>query len=194
MIKSLCVYCGSSSGNDPKFERAGESFGKALADHGIMLVYGGAKVGVMGAVARGCLQNGGEVLGVIPEFLDEVEVSNYQATKLIITKTMHERKTIMAKHSEAFVALPGGMGTLEEIAEILTWAQLGLVNAPIGFLNIDGYYDHLFKLFKHMNGNGLLKDQHLSIYVESDDFNDLLNKLMNVQLEKQSIQDKLSLT
>ncbi|WP_109833069.1 LOG family protein [Reichenbachiella versicolor] len=180
MIKSICVYCGSSLGNDPIFEKLGIELGNALASRKIRLVYGGAKTGVMGAVAKGCLDNNGEVLGVIPEFLDEIEISNEHATELIITKSMHERKTIMAQNSDAFIALPGGMGTLEEISEILTWAQLGLVNAPIGFLNVEGYYDCLFEMFKNMNSKGLLRKEHLELFVDDQKVEGLLEQMLNI--------------
>ena len=193
MIKSICVYCGSSKGNHRIFEETAYALGKELARLEKRLVYGGAKVGLMGAVARGVLDHDGEVLGVIPKFLDHIEISNDQVTELVITQTMHERKTLMAEKSDAFIALPGGMGTLEEIAEILTWAQLGLVNAPIGFLNIDGYFDHLLEQFKVMHKNGLLKSEHLSLFVYAPTPPELLRILLDFKSEKTSFKQKLGL-
>ncbi len=194
MIKSICVYCGSSTGNDPQFEKKAYQLGEMMAQKDLNLVYGGAKVGLMGAVANGVLQNGGTVIGVIPKFLDHIEISNDQATELIITESMHERKTLMAEKADAFVALPGGMGTLEEIAEILTWSQLGLVQCPIGFLNVNGYYDHLLNLFESMNQKGLLKDEHLELFVYSDEVDDLVDQLQNFQTSKTTFRQKLGLT
>ena len=194
MIKSICVYCGSSKGNDPSFEQAAYELGKELARRKKRLVYGGAKVGLMGAVAKGVLDNEGEVLGVIPKFLDHIEISNDQVTELIITQTMHERKTIMADKSDAFIALPGGMGTLEEIAEILTWAQLGLVGAPVGFLNIDGYFDHLLEQFRVMHRKGLLKPEHLNLFVSAPTPKEIVNEIIDFKSTKTSFEQKLGLT
>lgn len=193
-MKSICVYCGSSVGNDPDFEREAFALGQAMALQNIRLVYGGAKIGLMGAVARGVKDFGGEVTGVIPKFLDHIEISNNEATELIITESMHERKTIMADKAEVFVALPGGMGTLEEITEILTWSQLGLVNSPIGFLNIKGYYDELMNLFRSMNKKGLLKDEHMELFVCADTVEDLMDQLSNFKTAKTSFRNKLGLT
>ncbi|MFY0628323.1 MAG: TIGR00730 family Rossman fold protein [Reichenbachiella sp.] len=194
MINSICIYCGSSSGNNPKFEEAAIELGKTLATEKIKLVYGGAKIGLMGAVSNAVLKNGGEVIGVIPKFLDHVEISNNLATELIVTETMHQRKTIMAEKADAFVALPGGMGTLEEIAEILTWSQLGLVNSPIAFLNLEGYFDHLIALFEHMNKNGLLKKEHLDLFICADSVEQLMLQLNKFESSKSHIGQKLDLT
>ncbi len=194
MINSVCVYCGSSKGNDPILEETAYELGKELAQRKKRLVYGGAKVGLMGAVARGVLEHGGEVLGVIPKFLDHIEISNDQATELIVTQTMHERKTIMAEQSDAFIALPGGMGTLEEVAEILTWAQLGLVDAPIGFLNVEGYFDPLLEQFRLMHRKGLLRSEHLSLFVTAPTPKALIKEILEYSSTKAGFEQKLGLT
>src|SRR5690606_14481583 len=144
-IRSLCVYCGANPGNKPIYLDAAESFARLLAERGIRLVYGGASVGVMGAVANAALEAGGEVVGVIPQALVEREVAHNGLSELIITSSMHERKARMADLADAFVALPGGIGTLEELFEIWTWNQLGLLSKPCGLLNVDGYYETLVR-------------------------------------------------
>lgn len=193
MIKKICVYCGSSSGNDPRFVDIARQMGIQMAKNGLTLVYGGAKVGLMGALADGCLDSGGTVIGVIPDFLNHKEVAHDGLTELIITQSMHQRKTIMAEKSDAFVALPGGMGTLEEVAEILTWKQLGLVSGPVGILNLDGYYDDLLSMFHVMNKAGLLKDEHLSMVIESDQPESLISSILGHNHEDQTPK-KLDLT
>lgn len=184
MIQSVCIYCGSSAGNDPVFEKVGYEIGQALAQNNMRLVYGGAKVGIMGAVARGCLDKGGQVLGVIPKFLAEREITNHEATEVVVVESMHERKRIMAENADAFIALPGGMGTLEEITEILTWTQLGLIKAPIGLLNVNNYYESLLDMFRHMNDKGLLKDEHLGLLVHAPDTSELIMKIKEYYLDR----------
>jgi len=149
-INAICVYCGSSPGNDPIFVETARKFGQILAENGVRLVYGGGSIGLMGAVAEAVHEHGGEATGIIPEFLTRREHPDRTALKLIVTRDMHERKRTMFERADAFVALPGGIGTLEEVVEQLTWAQLGRHKKPILFANINGYWDPLLALIAHM--------------------------------------------
>jgi len=157
-INRICVYCGSGPGNDPAFEAAAEELGEAMAKAGIGLVYGGGTVGLMGAVARSTLNHGGEVIGIIPEFLMARERASRQAHELIVTANMHERKQKMFDAADAFVALPGGIGTLEELVEQLTWAQLGQHAKPILLANINGFWDPLARLLDHMRATQFIRN------------------------------------
>jgi uncharacterized protein (TIGR00730 family) len=147
---SICVYCGSGFGNDPAFRVAAEELGGALGKAGMRLVYGGGAVGLMGVVAKATLEAGGTVLGIIPQFLVDREVMLPEVTELVITADMHERKRLMFEAADAFVALPGGIGTLEELVEQLTWAQLGRHSKPIVLADIGGFWTPLIDLLKHM--------------------------------------------
>ena len=149
-INAICVYCGSSPGTEPAFLEAAQKLGKTLAENGVRLVYGGGSVGLMGALAEAVLKHGGEVTGVIPEFLTRRERPRRLAQELVVTRDMHERKRTMFERADAFVALPGGLGTLEELVEQLTWAQLGRHKKPILIANIGGYWDPLLALVEHM--------------------------------------------
>jgi uncharacterized protein (TIGR00730 family) len=149
-INALCVYCGSSPGTDPAFLTAAQAFGKILAENDVRLVYGGGSVGLMGALAHAVLDHGGEVIGVIPEFLTERERPRRLPQELVVTADMHERKRTMFDRADGFVALPGGLGTLEELVEQLTWAQLGRHKKPILIANIAGYWNPLLSLIDHM--------------------------------------------
>jgi len=149
-INALCVYCGSNQGTDPAFVKAAHEFGKILAQNQVQLVYGGGSVGLMGALATAVLDNGGAVTGIIPEFLTERERPRRLTQELIVTRDMHERKWTMFERADGFVALPGGIGTLEELVEQLTWAQLGRHRKPILIANINGYWDPLLTLLAHM--------------------------------------------
>jgi uncharacterized protein (TIGR00730 family) len=149
-INAICVYCGSSPGTEPAFIEAAQKFGKIIAEAGIRLVYGGGSVGLMGALAEAVLQYGGEVTGIIPEFLTKRERPRRLAQELIVTHDMHERKRTMFERADAFVALPGGLGTLEELVEQLTWVQLGRHKKPILIANIAGYWSPLLALVEHM--------------------------------------------
>lgn len=146
-MKRICVFCGSSRGDNPAFVDAAKDMGRSLADRGVGLVYGGGNVGLMGAVADAVLNAGGEVIGVIPEALEEKELAHRGVTELRVVRSMHERKAMMADLADGFVALPGGFGTFEEFCEILTWAQLGIHRKPAGILNVAGYYDPLLAMF-----------------------------------------------
>ena len=164
LIRSICVYCGSSNGRDTVYSDAGYVLGRALAGAGIRLVYGGGNKGVMGAVARGTMEAGGKVTGIIPRFLmnkEATEAALSHLDDLIVTEDMHARKHAMFEKSDAFVALPGGIGTLEEIVEIMTWAQLGRHRKPIVFANIDGFWNPMLTLLDHMRGEGFVHTGHL---------------------------------
>ena len=149
-IKTVCVYCGSGPGTDPRFVEAAVALGKALAESGIRLVYGGGSIGLMGAVATSVLDHGGTVTGIIPGFLTARENALKRVQELIVTPDMHERKRLMFEHSDAFVALPGGIGTLEELVEQLTWQQLGRHSKPVLLANIEGFWEPLLALLAHM--------------------------------------------
>jgi uncharacterized protein (TIGR00730 family) len=149
-IKTICVYCGSGPGADPCFVEAARDFGQVLAENHIGLVFGGGSIGLMGAVANSVLDHGGHVTGIIPEFLTARERAFARAPEIVVTRDMHERKRVMFERADAFVALPGGIGTLEELVEMLTWAQLGRHKKPILIANIKGFWDPLCALFDHM--------------------------------------------
>ena len=149
-INALCVYCGSSTGTDPAFVKTAQDFGRILAQNGIRLVYGGGSIGLMGAIASSVIEHGGHVTGVIPEFLTVAERPQRLAQELIVTRDMHERKRTMFERADAFVALPGGLGTLEELVEQMTWAQLGRHRKPILVANVNGFWDPLLALIAHM--------------------------------------------
>src|ERR1700758_454642 len=156
-IKTVCVYCGSSSGTNPRFIEAAAAFGKILAENGIRLVYGGGSNGLMGAVANGVLDHGGSVTGIIPEFLNSRERMLTRVQELVVTPDMHERKRLMFERSDAFVALPGGVGTLEELVEQLTWQQLGRHSKPVLLANIDGFWEPLLALLAHMRATEFIR-------------------------------------
>jgi len=181
-IRQLCVFCGANSGFAPQFNDAARQFGSFLAKSKIHLVYGGGGVGLMGAVADGCLESGGSVTGVIPKFLFDREVGHSGLTKLHIVNTMHERKLLMAESSDAFVALPGGFGTLEELFEVVTWAQIGVHQKPCGLLNVDGFFDPLIEFIYQASEKGFIRSGHLEFFQVDHDFDRLLNKLMQHKL------------
>jgi uncharacterized protein (TIGR00730 family) len=159
-MKSIAVYCGSSSGNQPLYTQQAQAMGEELAQRGLTLVYGGGRVGLMGAVADAALGAGGRVIGVIPKFLADKELAHTGCTELHVVDTMHQRKLLMADLADGFVAMPGGFGTLEELFEVLTWGQLGLHGKPVGLLNVAGFYDPLLALLDHMVGQALLRDEN----------------------------------
>ena len=163
-IRSICVYCGSSPGNGDLYLKAGHTLGRAIAQTGLQLVYGGGGKGIMGAVADGALRSGGKVTGIIPRFLMAKEATQAALQRLdefIVTENMHERKHMMFEKSDAFVALPGGIGTVEEIIEIMTWAQLGHHRKPIVFGNINGFWNPMLVLLEHMRNEGFVHTGHL---------------------------------
>ncbi len=183
-MKYVCVFCGSSMGLRPAYKLAAQAMGKTLAQWGLGLVYGGGNVGLMGVVADAALAEGGEVIGVIPEFFVAKEIGHTGLTKLHVVSSMHDRKALMAELSDAFIALPGGYGTFEEFCEILTWAQLGLHQKPQGLLNVEGYYELLLRLFDQAVTEQFLKPELRSLVVESSEPEHLLDLLSNYQPPK----------
>ena len=157
----VAVYCGSRLGNNEVYEQAARDLGQALADNGMGLVYGGASIGLMGAVADGVINGGAQAIGVIPTFMLKHEIAHQDLTRLYLTDTMHTRKTVMAEYADAFITLPGGLGTLEEIMEIATWRQLYQHEKPMIILNINGFYDGLIEHLKHTTEQGFMKSQDL---------------------------------
>jgi uncharacterized protein (TIGR00730 family) len=178
MIRRLCVFCGSNSGTRPVYRDAARSLGALLAARKIGLVYGGGRVGLMGALADAVLEAGGEAIGVIPRALVEKEVGHRGLTELRIVSSMHERKAQMMDLADAFMALPGGYGTLEEFFEVVTWLQLGLHRKPCGLLNTDGYYSSLIALLHHAQSEGFLHPVHLSLVLADSDPDRLLELLL----------------
>ena len=176
-IKTVCVYCGSGPGTNPHFIESAKVFGKILAESGIRLVYGGGSLGIMGAVASSVLDHGGMVTGIIPDFLKLRENALKRVQEMIVTPDMHERKRLMFEHSDAFVALPGGIGTLEELVEQLTWQQLGRHTKPVLLANIDGFWEPLFALLMHMRETQFIR-QGLSVDIlKADRVEDILPRL-----------------
>lgn len=176
-LRSVCVYCGSSPGFDPAYVEMAEALGTHLAERGIRLVYGGGEVGLMGRTADAVLAAGGEVTGVIPVGLFSREIGHRGLTELIEVDTMHTRKHRMFELSDAFVALPGGLGTLEELAEMMTWSQLGVHSKPIGVLDVLGYWQPFFDLLSRGVAEGFMKRQHLDLMVRGTDPAALLDEL-----------------
>jgi uncharacterized protein (TIGR00730 family) len=177
VIGSVCVFCGSSAGNDPRFAQAASEFGALLAREGITLVYGGGHVGLMGVLADAVLANGGKVIGVIPRALWDREVGHRNLTELHVVETMHDRKAMMASLADAFVALPGGLGTLEEIFEVWTWAQLGIHDKPVGFLDVDGFYAPLLAFLDHGVDAGFVRGPHRAMAIVDSDGASLLQRM-----------------
>ena len=178
-LSSVSVFCGSSDGRDPSFQQAALALGKTMAAEDIQLIYGGAQVGIMGALADAVLDNGGKVIGVIPEFLAGREIKHHNLTELIVVDTKHERKARMNELCDGVIALPGGYGTLEELFEMLTWGQLGLHDKPIGVLNVNGYYDHLIQLIQQMANNQLLSEVNQAMLLFDDSVEGLLEQMSN---------------
>jgi len=178
-MKRITVFCGSSFGTDEIYEKQAFKLGESLADRKIGLVYGGANVGLMNAVANGSLSKGGEVTGVLPVFIKDKGIAHKNLTELILVETMHERKTKMNELSDGVIALPGGFGTLEEFFETLTWGQLGLHRKPVGLLNINGFYDSLKILAQTMVDKGFLREANRKMLLINDDIEKLLDQMEN---------------
>ncbi len=174
----ICVFCGSSFGKNPEYLYAAKAVGAALARRNIRLVYGGGAVGLMGAVADAALAAGGEVTGIIPRVLAREEISHPRLTSLYVTASMHERKLKMADLADAFIALPGGVGTLEETFEVWTWTQLGIHSKPIGLLNVAGFYDRLIAFADQLVEDGFVKPDHRAIALADDDPERLIDRLL----------------
>jgi uncharacterized protein (TIGR00730 family) len=176
-IKTVCVYCGSGSGANPRFTEAATALGKVFAENNIRLVYGGGSVGLMGAVAKSVLDHGGTVTGIIPEFLATRERMNPNLTELVITPDMHERKRLMFERSDAFVALPGGVGTLEELVEQMTWQQLGRHTKPVLLANIDNFWEPLIALLTHMRATEFIRPSLNVDVLKAERVEDILPRL-----------------
>lgn len=176
-ISTICVYCGSSSGGDPVYAESAERLGRSMGTAGIGLVYGGGSIGLMGILARSVMEAGGRVTGIIPQFLKEREVMLETAHELFVTGDMHERKRAMFDRADAFVALPGGIGTLEELVEIMTWAQLGQHRKPVLIANINGFWDPLVALLRHMADEGFIRDGFEVNYLVADNVEEIVPML-----------------
>jgi hypothetical protein len=179
MIRTVCVYCGSSDRVAPRYLEAAHQVGALLAQYGLCLAYGAGKTGLMGAVADGALQAGGEVIGVIPTLFNTPQLAHKRLTRLEVVETMHQRKARLAELADAFIALPGGYGTFEEFFEILTWAQIGLHARPIGLLNSFRYFDPLLDLVEHASHEGMIYDLHRALFVHAEQPEELLGALLD---------------
>lgn len=179
MLRRICVFCGSNTGARQVYQQAAQTVGQLLCRRGIELVYGGGNVGLMGIVANACLNEGGRVIGVIPQALADREVAHTGLTELRIVGSMHERKFVMADLSDAFVALPGGYGTWEEFFEVLTWSQLGIQRKACGVLNVSGYYDPLLEMADRALSQGFLRDVQRDLLLSDSDPEQLLDRLSN---------------
>ena len=177
-LKKICVFCGSSFGARPAYKQAAEQLGRAIAGRRMGLVYGGGGVGLMGAIADAALAAGGEVIGVIPDSLVRREVGHTGLTHLHVVQTMHERKAKMADLSDAFIALPGGFGTMEEFCEIVTWSQLGIQQKPCGLLNIEGYWDHFLAMLDHSVDEQFVKPENNQLILVARNPESMLERLM----------------
>lgn len=186
-MKSICVYCGSATGNSPLFRAAALELAGQLVTHQIKLVYGGGDVGLMKVIADEVLRLGGNVTGVIPQALFEREVGHSNLSKLHIVADMHERKALMAELSDGFIALPGGIGTLEEMFEMFTWLQLGFHNKALGLLNVDGFYDHLLQFLEHAVNAEFLKTEHNALLIKEDNAFRLIGKMRAFSLDYKRI-------
>lgn len=176
-LKAVCVFCGSQPGRRAEYVEAARETGRLLATHGIELVYGGGHVGLMGAMADAALASGGRVIGIIPEHLMRPEVAHLGLTELLVVDSMHTRKRTMAMRSDAFVVLPGGFGTLDEMFEMLTWRQLRLQAKPVGLVNVEGYFDSLLDLLTHAVDEGLIRGEHVSLLTVASTPQQLLERL-----------------
>lgn len=181
-MNSIAVFCGSNFGHMPEYLQLTKILATELVNRNIRLIYGGGAVGLMGAIADEVLHLGGEAIGVLPEKLAGAEIAHKALTELHVVKTMHERKALMAELSDAFIALPGGIGTLEEIIEVFTWTQLGFHQKPCGLLNINGFYDKLNSFLLDMSKNGFLSEYHFKTLLINEDPAGLLNELENQKI------------
>lgn len=175
-MKRICVYCGSSPGRQPEFAAAARTLGQVLVERGLGLVYGGAQIGIMGQIADTVLGGGGEVIGIMPKSLADREIFHTGLTKLEIVDSMHQRKALMADYSDGFIALPGGLGTIEEIFEVLTWAQLGFHKKPCGLLNVNGYFDHLTAFLNNAVAQGFVNTASRSMLMTEAEPGQLLDR------------------
>lgn len=179
-IQSIVVYCGSSEGNSLIYQQIARETGRLLAEKNIELVYGGAKIGLMGHVSKTCIEHGGRVTGIIPQFLQSYEIVQDGLHELILTETMHERKQVMSERCDAVIALPGGFGTMDELFEMLTWAQLGLHRKPIGLLNVGGFYTPFLNFADQMLQSGFIQTKHRKLIIHDESAEGLLNKILTL--------------
>ena len=179
MCKKICVFCGSNSGHNEIYAEITKQFAIEIVKNNLTLVYGGGKVGIMGILSSTIMDNGGKVIGVIPEFLNNMDLGNKNITEMKVVSDMHTRKQTMYKISDYFVALPGGIGTFEEITEILTWKQLHIHNKPCSLLNINGFYDDYVKLLQKSVNEGFLKKSHLDNLIIEQDYTKIIDRLKN---------------
>lgn len=189
-MKRLAVYCGSATPADPVYIESARMVGRELAARGIGLVYGGGRLGLMGAVADACLAAGGEVIGVIPEALVGSEVAHRGCTELHVVPGMHERKRMFTDLSDGFITIPGGVGTMDELWEAISWAQLGYHEKPVGLLNVAGFYDRLIEFNQHMVEVGFIRPQHAGIMIVDDTMEGLINKMASYEPHKSIFQMK----
>lgn len=175
-IKYVTIFCGASTGTDPVYEKSAYELGAFLADQGIGIVYGGGAVGLMGAVANGALERGGEVTGVIPQFLVDREMAHPKVQRMEIVQSMHKRKEMMEELGDVIISLPGGAGTLEEFFEVFTWGQIGLHNKPIGLLNVNDFYDELLQLFRKLIKEGFMQEKYMEQLFIGSDGGEILEK------------------
>ena len=180
-MQSIAIFCGSSSGNDTHYIESAQLVGEYLAKHQLTLIYGGGKVGLMGVVADSALASGGKVIGVMPKDLVDREIAHHGLTELYVVANMHERKQKMAELADGFIALPGGAGTLEEIAEQWTWAQLGIHQKPCAFLNVLGYYDPLIAMVNQMANKHFTKQMYADMLIHSDSIETIVEAFQNYQ-------------
>ena len=181
---TIAIYCGSSLGNNSLYEKAVEALGQFLAQNNIDIVYGGGRVGLMGILANSVLKHGGKICGVIPKNLEEKELAHKGLTQLLIVDDMHERKAKMEELSDAFMALPGGAGTLEEIFEVWTWTQIGLHEKPCAFYNVNGFYDKLLDMISFMSGEGFIKKEYIDMLIKTDNNEELLSLIKEYKAPK----------
>lgn len=176
-METVCVYCGSKTGRRSVYPEAARALGRRLAERNLTLVFGGASMGMMGTIADAVLEAGGRAIGIVPEDLTRREIPHGDLTELHLVNSMHERKALMERRADGFAALPGGLGTLEEISEILTWAQLDLHEKPCGLLNVHGYYDHLIDYLNHAVEEGFIDPTHRNLLMVEENTDDLLDRL-----------------
>lgn len=186
-MKNILIYCGSSYGNNELYKQTAQKVGETLAKQNLRLVYGGGSAGLMGTTADAVLANGGEVVGIIPSFMEAWEVQHKNLTETIVVESMHVRKQLMADRADAIIALPGGWGTLDELFEILTWRQIGLHSMPIGLLNTNGFYDDLLKMLDKMAAEGFVREANTKFLIIDNDIDSLLEKLRNDSTEGEII-------
>ena len=193
-LNAICVYCGSNAGTRPEYAAAAKAMGEALAERGLSLVYGGGKVGLMGTVADAALAAGGRVIGIIPEFLALKEVAHAGLTELVVVDSMHTRKAEMERRSDGFIALPGGIGTMEELFEIWTWSQLGQHKKPCGLLDVDGYFSHLNAFLDRMAEDGFVNADHRAMLIRSENASQLLDAFAGYEAPPADIRIKVQQT